>query len=150
MSSFARSILATALAVLCACDAPTDPLRKSLFYAPAVLQNQPVAGQVTLAVDVENIGDDDVYVFTGCGAVGYRLVARTSGAVYEEDPRQTVCGILPGTVEQTLRPGEVVRILRNPKVIGDFAAAGVYDLTVLVYLNKRYYRELPVGEFTIP
>ena len=101
------------------------------------------------AVDVENISDDDVYVFTGCTAVGYRLVARTSGAVYTADPRQIICGLLPGTFEQTLSPGESARIFRNPPAVGDFVA-GVYDLTVLVYLNKRYYRELPVGEFTIP
>jgi hypothetical protein len=149
MSSFARFLLSTALTVLCACDAPTDPFRKNLSLAPVVLQNQPTAGQVTFAVDVENISDSDVYVSTGCSAVGYRLVARTSGTVYKEDPRQVICGLLPGTFAQTLMPGESARIFRNPPAVGDLVA-GVYDLTVLVYLNKRYYRELPVGEFTIP
>lgn len=135
--------------LLASCEAFTANDGPRLEYTPVVLRGYPATGQVTFSTIVRNEGDRPVHVFASQCAVGYRIVARNGGEIFQVDPRLSTCGLMIGYIDRVLNPGETVQISSHPHDLPTTVPTGVYDLTILVYHDGRY-RELPVGEFALP
>jgi hypothetical protein len=150
MQRVRRLIASAAMVLLTSCDFLTGPEEIKLDYAPVVLRDQPVAGQVTLGVTVTNAGERKVDVLAGLCSVGYRL--KLGLITHEYDPRGCVSGLLIG-FGGLLSTGESAQLQGSPPTIASLGPSGTYTLTILVEHaanSGNRYREIAAGEFVIP
>ncbi len=152
MQRVGRLIAGAAMVLLTGCDFLTGPEEIKIVYAPVVLRDQPVAGQVTLGVTVTNAGEREVDINSSlyC-SVGYRL--ELGSLTHEFNPRGCVPGLLPSGGGGRLALGESAQLQRAPFTIASLGPSGTYTLTILVEHDAnsgKRYREIPAGEFVIP